>query len=151
MVDITIQGGFPRGALVGVGALLAATIAVAGVSRATNANHVEMPPTYPVAAIDLAFKDLPDGGIAVTNAANGHPVATVPPQTGGFLRGIMRALVRGHRRAGDPAGTAFHLTRWADGRLSIEDPMTHESFDLEAFGSTNATVFARFLDEPGRS
>ncbi len=150
MVDITIQGGFPRGAIVGAGALLAVTIAIAGIAHATKTNHVLLPPTHAVAAMDLSFQDLPNGGIAVTNAATGRSVANVAPETGGFLRGIMRALVRGHRRAGEPIGTAFHLTQWADGRLSIEDPATHESFDLEAFGSTNEQVFARFLEQPGQ-
>ena len=151
MVDITIQGGFPRGALVGVGLLLAGTVALAGITHATDAQHITMPPTHAVAAIDLAFKDLPNGGVAVTEAGSGRDVATVPPQTGGFLRGIMRALVLGHRRAGEPAGTAFRLTRWADGRLTIADPATQESFELEAFGPTNEQVFARFLDGQGES
>ena len=49
------------------------------------------------------------------------------------------------------AHTSFRLTRWADGRLSIEDPTTRESYELEAFGSTNEAVFARFLPEPATS
>ena len=149
MVDITIQGGFPRSVLLGVGGLVLLTIAVAGTASHNGLGHIAMPPTQAVASIDLDFKDLPDGGVAVSDAATGRLVSTVAPQTGGFLRGIMRGLVRDHRLAGQPKGTSFHLTQWADGRLSIEDPRTHESFDLEAFGSTNQQVFARFLDRPG--
>ena len=150
MADITIQRYIPRGALVGAGLLLAATIALAGITHATNAQHIALAPTHAVASIDLAFRDLPDGGVAVTEGGSGRAVATVAPESGHFLRGIMRALVFGHRRAGEQGQTAFRLTRWADGRLSIADPVTAESFDLEAFGSTNAEVFARFLDAPSK-
>ena len=150
MADITIQRAIPRGALIGIGLMLAGTIALAGITHATNAQHVTMPPTHAVATIDLAFQDLPGGGIAVTEAGTARAVETIAPETGHFLRGIIRALVFGHRRAGEQGQTAFRLTRWADGRLSIADPVTRESFELEAFGSTNVAVFARFLDAPAK-
>ena len=151
MVDITIQGGFPRAALVALGVVVAGTIALAGITHATNAQHVTMPPSAPVATVDLAFKDLPDGGITITDAATGRLVSAVAPQSGHFIRGIMRALVLGHRRAGEPDGMPFRLTRWADGRLTIADPSTRESFELEAFGSTNEQVFAAFLEKPRKT
>ena len=151
MVAITIQGGFPRAGLIGVGVIVAGIVALAGISHATNAEHVTMPPTRPVAAIDLAFKDLPTGGVDITEAGTGRLVSTVAPNTGGFVRGIMRALVLGHRRAGEPDGMPFRLTRWADGRLTIADPSTRESFELEAFGSTNEQVFAAFLETPRKT
>ena len=151
MVDITIQGGFPRSVVAGVGGLVLLTIVIAGTARATHKNHIVMPPSAALASIDLTFKDLPNGGVAVNEAGTGRLVSTVAPETGGFLRGIMRGLVRDHRLAGKPAGTSFRLTQWADGRLSLEDPMTRESYDLEAFGTTNEQVFARFLDRPGRT
>lgn len=139
---------FPPGVLFGAGALLAFTIAVAGVARVSHHNVVVLPPAAAVASRDLRFADLANGGIEVTDAGSGRLVATVQPETGGFLRGIMRGLVREHRLEDKAAHTAFRLTRWADGRLSIADPDTRESFELEAFGSTNEAVFARLLDEP---
>ncbi len=139
----------PRGLLVGTALLLVFTIGLAGTARLTGANHITMPPTYAVASRDLTFTDQRDGGIEIADATTGHHVATIVPTTGGFLRGIMRGLVREHRLNDLSSGSAFRLTRWADGRLSIEDPATRERFELEAFGSTNEAVFARFLiDEP---
>ncbi len=35
------------------------------------------------------------------------------------------------------AETPFRLTRWSDGRLSLDDPATDRHVDLEAFGPTN--------------
>ena len=71
MVDITIQGGFPKGAILGIGALMALTIAVAGSSRMLGMGHIDMGPTTAVESLNLTFKDLPDGGVLVTNADTG--------------------------------------------------------------------------------
>ena len=137
----------PKGVIVGAGLLMLLTIGIAGVSHHAGTYHIAMPPTTAVATRDLYFTDQHDGGVRVTDAATGAEVATVEPKTGGFIRGIMRGLVREHRLNDKAAGTPFRLTHWADGRLSIADPSTGESFDLEAFGSTNEKAFARFLDE----
>ena len=137
----------PRAVLFGAAALLLFTVGIAGAARISNNNHVVMPPTYAVASRDLAFKDLADGGVEITDASSGKHITTVVPTTGGFLRGIMRGLVRDHHRYDNATNYPFRLTRWADGRLSIEDPGTHERFELEAFGSTNEAVFARLLED----
>ena len=148
MVDITIQGGFPKGAIMGIGALMLLTIGIAGSSRMLGLGHIDMGPTTAVESLNLNFKDLPSGGVLVTDADSGKLVSNVLPTTGGFLRGIMRALVRDHDLQQKPAGTSFRLTQWADGRLSIADPATNESFELEAFGHTNEAVFASFFNHP---
>ena len=151
MTDSAKPAEMPKGVIVLAGALLLFTMAVAGTARITHNNHVILPPTQAVASRDLLFKDLKDGGVEVTDAGTGEHVYTVVPTTGGFLRGVLRGLVHDHRRVDRAIGYAFHLTRWADGRLSLEDPTTHESFELEAFGSTNELVFAQFLESPKMS
>jgi putative photosynthetic complex assembly protein len=148
MSAVARQQVFPKGVIMGMGALMLFSIVIAGSARLTNHNHVVMPPTYPIATRDLSFKDLVNGGVDVTDSNTGALIATVAPQTGGFLRGIMRGLIRDHRLQAKAPNSSFHLTQWADGRLSLEDPATHESFELEAFGSTNKEVFARFLGVP---
>lgn len=139
---------FPRGVLYAAGALLLFTLVVAGVARATGRNHVALAPTAVVSQRDLLFADRADGGVVITEAGTGRPVAVIAPETGGFLRGIMRGLVREHELAQGAAGSSFRLTRWADGRLSIGDPASGEQFELEAFGPTNEAAFAALL--PGR-
>ena len=136
----------PRGVIIGAGLLMLFTIIVAGVSHRAGTYHVSTPPTTAVASRDLLFADQRGGGVLVTDAGTGKRVALIEPTTGGFMRGIMRGLVREHRLKEQAAGTAFRLTHWADGRLSIADPTTGESFDLEAFGSTNELAFAKLLD-----
>ena len=57
------------------------------------------------------------------------------------MRGL--ASERKHEDIGD--AVPFRLTEWADGRLTLEDPTTHRTIELEAFGRTNEEVFARML------
>ena len=139
----------PPSVVVAAGLLMLFTIVVAGVSRYTGAYHIAMPPSAVVASRDLLFADQRDGGVLVTDATTGARVALVEPKTGGFLRGIMRGLVREHRLNDQVAGSAFRLTRWADGRLSIADPATGESFVLGAFGPTNEAAFSVLLPNQG--
>lgn len=136
---------FPKSVLLGAAALLVFTILVAGTARITHSGHISMGPATAVSSRDLAFADRRDGGVDVTDTGTGQLVTVIEPKTGGFLRGILRGLVREHRQNDRAAGTAFHLTRWSDGRLTIADPATNTSFELEAFGSTNEAVFAKFL------
>jgi len=39
----------------------------------------------------------------------------------------------------------FHLALHVDGRLTLEDPVTARTIELEAFGPTNSGAFARLL------
>lgn len=75
-------------------------------------------------------------------------VAVIPPGTNGFLRGSLRGLARERKRQGIGAGPAFRLVRWADGRLTLEDPATRRVIDLAAFGPTNSGAFADLLGAP---
>ena len=139
----------PDGLLIGAAALIMLTMIAAGIARHSGAYITQLPPTRMVASRDLRFEDRADRGVDIRDNATGALVETVPPKTGGFLRGVMRALVfEARARLGhsdDVPDHSFRLTQWADGRLSLDDPTTHERIELEAFGSTNREVFARLL------
>jgi putative photosynthetic complex assembly protein len=150
-MSYTMQGNLiPRFMLVGAGALLVFVTALAGVTRLTGENHIVMPPSRVLESRDLMFVDRADRGVDISDANTGAPIETIPPKTGGFLRGAMRGLLYDVRYGRDHLAQApdypFRLTRWADGRLSLEDTRTHRQLELEAFGSTNEQVFARLLD-----
>lgn len=98
-----------------------------------------------VAARDIRFADRADGGVEVTNAADGTVIAELKPESENFIRALMRGLVRQRVREGDGPQTPFRLTAWADGGLTLEDPDTHRSVELGAFGPTNAEAFVKLL------
>jgi putative photosynthetic complex assembly protein len=77
-------------------------------------------------------------------------VDTLQPGTNGFVRGVLRGLVRERRAERIGPAPPFRLTRWADGRLSLDDPSTGRHVDIEVFGPTNAGAFADILIATGQ-
>ncbi len=105
------------------------------------------PLATPVRTADLLMRDNPDGSIAVTQAGTGRRVTTLQPKTNAFLRVLLTGLVRERRREGEGSpAIPFHLTRWSDGRLTVDDSATGRLIELEAFGHTNEAAFASLLD-----
>jgi putative photosynthetic complex assembly protein len=93
----------------------------------------------------LRFADRADGAVVITEAGTGLLVDVASPGTNGFLRSTLRGLARDRKRREIGAEAPFRLTRWADGRLSLQDEATGRSIDLGAFGPTNAAVFAHLM------
>lgn len=140
---------FPRGALVAASALIGLTIVAAGTGRLSGIGVTRMPAATPVHTRALHFADRHDGAVVVSDA-DGRTVAVLDPGTNGFARGVMRGLARARKLEDIGAEPPFVLTRWADGRLSLEDPTTKHQINLEAFGATNSAVFARLLTGEGK-
>jgi putative photosynthetic complex assembly protein len=111
------------------------------------ARHAGEPPSAtPVQSAELLMADNPDGSITVTQAGSGKPVATVPPNTNGFLRVVLAGMVRERRLDGMGSPTIpFRITRWSDGRLTVDDDATGKLIELAAFGHTNEGAFAQLL------
>lgn len=98
-----------------------------------------------VAMRDLRFADRVDGGVEVTNAADGAVVAELEPNSNNFVRALMRGLVRQRVREAQGPQTPFRLTAYEDGALTLEDPVTRRTVALAAFGPTNAEAFVKLL------
>lgn len=137
---------FPRPALISAALLVGFTMLAVGAVRLTGIGGTETAPSVALESRDLRFEDRSDGGVAVYDSARQSEIAVLPPGTNNFIRGALRGLVRERKRQDIGPQPAFRLTRWADGRLTIEDPATARIIDLRAFGSTNAQAFAVLLD-----
>jgi putative photosynthetic complex assembly protein len=146
--------GFPRSALIGTGAILAMSIALAGFGRMTGMAH-DTPVSTPVLSRQLLFSDQANGGVMVADARDpATPIAIMAPGTNGFLRATLRGLAseRKHQVEGTQFvvnDIPFRLTAWADGRLTLEDPSIGRKVEMEAFGITNEQVFASLLTAKG--
>jgi putative photosynthetic complex assembly protein len=138
---------FPRGPLLGAGALVIFALAIVGTYRFAQLDPAieSAPARHAVAQRDLRFQDRPDGAIAVYEGGDGRLVEVLAPGTNGFIRASLRGLARERKRQEVGADPSFRLTRWDDGRLSLEDPTTGRRIDLAAFGSSNEEAFARLL------
>jgi putative photosynthetic complex assembly protein len=140
-----VSTSFPRGALLGAGALMTLAIMAAGAARLTGFGASHVPYGVPVESRNLRFADRSDGAVVISEADTGRVVNVASPGTNGFLRSTMRGLARDRKRQDLGAEAPFRLTRWADGRLSLQDEATGRSIDLGAFGPTNAAVFAHLM------
>lgn len=135
----------PRAVLFAAAALILLSIALAALSRQGLIVRGEEPAAPTVASRDLVFLDRPDGGIQVLAAETGETVQTLAPGSNGFLRGVLRGLVRERRLGGFEMNRPFRLRRHDDGRLTLIDLATERRIELVSFGPTNARAFARFL------
>jgi putative photosynthetic complex assembly protein len=138
------QQSVPTGALWGAGALVLASLLLVGIARISGYRPARPLDSAVVASIDLRFEDRSDGAVLVYRGGDAL-VYIVKPGTNGFVRGVLRGLVR-ERRADHIGPTPpFRLTRWSDGRLSLDDPSTGRHVDLEVFGPANAGAFAEIF------
>jgi putative photosynthetic complex assembly protein len=137
---------FPRHALWAGAAVLALTLAGVGLYRLSPAAAARALDAPAVAQRALIFRDLPDGGVAIVDAASGRTLDTAHGEQG-FLRGTLRAMARERRLQGAGADAPLQLIARADGRLTLADASTGARIDLESFGSTNAAVFAQWLPQ----
>lgn len=128
-------------------AVLLGTMVVIALVAHNEPHGGEPPPASPVRYADLLMQDNPDGSVTVTQVGTGQFVTTLEPKTNAFVRVLLTGLVQERRREGEGShATPFHLTRWSDGRLTIDDTATGRLIELEAFGHTNEDAFAHLLD-----
>jgi len=135
----------PRPILIGAGLMLVSVLILAAVARYTGYRIGVPPEAGIVASRDMVFLDQPDGSILVEEAVSHARIDVLEPGTYGFVRGAMRALSRGHRGESKGAVAPFRLTRWDDGRVTLEDLTTGTRIELEAYGPTNFEAFSRLL------
>lgn len=139
------QSDVPRAALLGILALVGFAIVAVLAGRYGEVGRVSMAPSEEVDRVSLNFVDRRDGAVEVYDADSGERIHVVAPETGGFVRGVLRGLTRERMLAGETSRAPFMLRRWADGRLTLEDPKTGRVIDLGAFGVTNAGAFATLM------
>ena len=138
----------PRGALLGAAALVALTLVLAATARVSGVGLTRMPEADPVVVRELRFGDRADGAVVISDWRTREVITVLPPGTNGFTRGVMRGMARERRSMDIDSAPPFRLTRWSDGRLSLEDPSTGRRIELDAFGPTNTAAFANLLGAP---
>ena len=97
----------------------------------------------------LRFEDMVDGSVRVSDADTGEEIASLIGENdgGGFVRGVLRGMARERAMRDIGQTSAFTLTLWQDGSLSLNDPATGRSVELGAFGPDNRAAFLRFVEK----
>lgn len=130
--------------LIAAGALVGATLLLVGMNQFFKDGDSD-PKAEAIIVQELRFEDEANGAIAIYAEPEGKRVETVQPGTNGFLRGTLRALARERRLNGIGDAAPFSVARRADGSLTLDDPATGRSINLNAFGPANSGVFASLL------
>ncbi len=139
---------FPRLPLLGAAVLIAAAVLLAALGRLGGLGAAPAALPQIVESRALHFEDRADGAVTIRDAQSGEIVEEVAPGSGGFLRGVLRSLVRERRALGIGRQTPFELARSAGGQLALTDPATGRSIVLDAFGPSNVGAFERLLAAP---
>jgi putative photosynthetic complex assembly protein len=135
---------FPRAPLIGAGALVLATVLAVAALRLTGTGPVTLDRAPVAVERQLHFEDR-NGGVDVLDARSGQRITSLAQGGDGFVRATLRTFVRERRRQNIGAEVPFVLASHVDGRLTLDDPATGRSVNLEAFGPDNAAAFARLL------
>jgi putative photosynthetic complex assembly protein len=136
---------FPRDTLIIICGVMVLTILFAGAGRMSGYTY-DTPTAPQVTARDLMFRDRADGAVLVFDAKDmSRPIEVLAPGTSYFVRATMRGLARQRLREDADRDVPFRLTEWADGRLTLDDPVTGRKVEMEAFGIDNEKPFAAML------
>ncbi|CAL75525.1 conserved hypothetical protein [Bradyrhizobium sp. ORS 278] len=135
----------PKGALRAAIALVLFSLVAAGVGRWTGVGAVHTDHVAAVQTVALRFVDRPDGGISVVAPDSGKVVGVVEAGGDGLLRTVLRSMAFDRQRHAIGSGPAFTINRWADGRMSLDDPSTGRRVDLGPFGNDSKRRFTELM------
>lgn len=93
----------------------------------------------------LHFVDQNDGRVSIINADTDTEITRLHTGEDGFMRSVMRGMVRTRKAQNIGPEVPFQLTLWSDGLVSLIDPVTHRRVELSAFGKDNVSAFTRLL------
>ena len=144
---------FPVGALYAAAGLISITLLAVGGIRSGLLPAPETAPqarvrehAQPMVAHDFTFTDRADGALVVGDPATGKPAMVLEPgSNSGFIRGVMRGLMRDRRLHETSRAAPVTITQWSDGALTLEDKSTGRILELGSFGHTNRAAFAQLL------
>lgn len=137
----------PRFLLRAVGALILACLVLVTYARVTNMPLSAVPGDGPIAKerTIVIYSDM--SGRAQILDLNGEVVATLPPDQGGFISGVSRALARERTKYSIAADAPVRLVQYADGQLALHDTQTPWRAQLIGFGADNAAAFRDLLKD----
>jgi putative photosynthetic complex assembly protein len=135
----------PRPALLSAAVLIVVTIMAAAYGHWVSPPAGDRGDSTVIQERRLNFADRDDGAVVVLDVDQQAPVATLAAGTNGFLRGVLRGLVRERRARGLGVDSPFVLTRWSDDHLTLTDGATGRRIELRAFGPTNEQAFRVLL------
>ncbi|MGY6555760.1 MAG: photosynthetic complex assembly protein PuhC [Wenzhouxiangella sp.] len=140
----------PTGVLIGFGLVLAGiVIAVAFFRFSGQEPLAQVPePDNIVEQRQLRFLDGGNGTVEVLEVRPGTDdtlIYVIQPGDGGFVRGVLRSMARARRSSDISEDAPFIVIQLANGTVLLEDPVTGQRIDLQAFGPASIEAFQALL------
>ena len=144
---------FPKAVLVFAATLVGGALLLAAMMRLTGTPPQSSPVlaraatgVVAVKSRDLSFADQSDGSLRIVDVSTGSTAGVVAAGSeSGFIRGVMRGLMRNRQQRGVDIAPPFRLTKWANGQISITDSTSGYVTDLSGFGDTNRAAVEALL------
>jgi putative photosynthetic complex assembly protein len=145
---------FPVGALYAAAGLIGISlIAVFSVRAGLIEGRPTAPEARAAAAVPLVkqrkllFRDREDGALVILETGATEPLVVLEPgSNSGFIRGVMRGLMRERTLKQADRDGPVTVALWADGALTLTDDGTGRIIELGSFGRDNREAFAAILD-----
>lgn len=135
----------PKKLLLGMLALVLATVALVGFSAVTGRDHVGVP--KPAAVVSERQIILEGHSAQAVTVYNADKTVLIDLPHGGFVTVIQSGLATERRKFGIDPMLPVRLVKYENGRLVIEDDLTGWSAELYAFGADNQASFERLLTQ----
>jgi putative photosynthetic complex assembly protein len=137
----------PRGFVLGGAGLILFAVLLTAIAGWTDVGTVRLAPVTATESKDLTFEIRADGAVHVRELARPTVTHIVPARGNeGFVKVALQTFIRDRDAVGIKSDLNVRLMRQVDGRMWLEDLATHRRLTLDAFGSGNAKVFAKFFD-----
>lgn len=137
--DATIQ--VPRGPLIGAGILVALVFVLAISAQRYGLGAAKEGSTDVAERRTLTFTRTVDGGMDIDDIGTHVRVAHLMPDHNGFIFGMMRGIEYKRTVAHRELNAPFELTRWSDGRVTLDDKASGMHITVNSFGATQLESF----------
>lgn len=141
--DPTIR--VPRVPLIGAGILVLIVFALAISAQRYGTGAAKEGGGTVVERRMLAFSAAQDGGMNIDDIERRVRVAHLLPDKNGFLFGMMRGIEYKRRVARADLSAPFEVTRWSDGRLTLDDRASGMHVTVNSFGPTQVASFEQLF------
>jgi len=141
--DSTIH--VPRGPLIGAFLLVALVFGVAIQARVSGKTASEEPVTAVAQQREVRFDPQEDGTLAVVDVDQNREITRLHSDKNGFIFGMLRGIKQKRDVAHTDSMTPLRITRWQDGRMTLDDPATGMHIAVSSFGPTQIASFQQLF------
>jgi putative photosynthetic complex assembly protein len=141
--DSTIK--VPRAPLIGAAVLALLAYAIAVSASVFGLGASAEPVSVPIEERAIRFTTEQDGTLSVRDVNTGRDIVHLTPDGNGFMFGALRGIEYKRSLAKVSPETPFALTRWQNGKITLDDPATGMHIAVNSFGPTQVASFEQLF------